>query len=116
MSVEDVILEDIEVLNEQLKGMKPGSDEYEATANMLSKLMDKAIEMGKINLEAEQKAQQMDDEKKDRWVKNGIGIGTALLTAGVTIWGTLKTFEFEKEGTVTSIIGRLHIGNLLRKK
>lgn len=116
MSVENLILEDIEELNEKLKGMKPGSDEYEATANMLSKLMDKAIDMGKFNIEAEQKAQEMEDEKRDRLVKNGIGIGTALLTAGVTVWGTLKSLKFEETGTVTTIIGRGFIGNLLRKK
>lgn len=116
MTVEDLILEDIEDLNEKLKGMKPGSDEYKATANLLSDLMDKSIEMGKINMEAVREEQRIEDEKKDRLVKNGISIGGALLTAGVTIWGTLKSLKFEETGTVTTIIGRGFIGNLLKKK
>ena len=116
MTVENLILEEIEQVNEQLKGMKPGSDEYKATADRLDRLMGKAIEMGRINLEAEQKEKQMEDDRQDRMVKNAIGVGGVVLPVLVTIWGTLKSLKFEETGTVTTIIGRGFISNLLRKK
>lgn len=57
-----------------------------------------------------------EDERKDRKIKNCITVGGIVLPIIVTIWGTYKTFEFEREGTVTTILGRGFFGKLLPKK
>ena len=59
---------------------------------------------------------QIDDERNDRLVKNvlsGLGIALPLL---VTIWGTCKSIQFEKDGTFTTIMGRGFVQKLLPKK
>ena len=62
------------------------------------------------------KLKQMKDDKIDRWVKNGLtALGIAVPTV-VTVWGTLKSFKFEEEGTITTIMGRGFINKLLPKK
>lgn len=116
MTIEDIIYEEIEKLKDEMEGLKPDSKEYEAKAKRLDSLMDKAIDMGKFNVEREDKLIQQDEEKKDRMVKNvlqGLGIGLPLL---VTIWGTHKSIKFEQEGTITTIMGRGFIQKLLPKK
>ena len=134
MSVEDLIMEEIEKLSEELDGLDAGTKEYTAVADRLDKLMTKAIDMGKFNIEAEQKEKQitlenkraeieaeqkekqMEEDRKDRLVKNGISIGGIVLPVAVTIWGTLKSLKFEEKGTVTTIMGRGFINKLLPKK
>ena len=112
---------------EDLGGMKVGSEEYKLAADGLSKLMEKAIELDKLEMDAYEREkaredennfrdQQLKEDKKDRLVKNiltGLGI---VLPAGLTIWGTLKSLKFEETGTVTTIMGRGFLNKLLPKK
>ena len=46
-------------------------------------------------------------------VLKATGIVTSLW---LTVWGTKKSFEFEKEGTITTIMGRGFINKLIPKK
>lgn len=68
------------------------------------------------DLERELKLKQMAEERKDRIVKNCISVGGIVLPIIVTIWGTYKSFEFEKEGSITTIMGRGFISKLIPKK
>ena len=112
---------------EQLDGMGVTSDEYKATADELVKLLDRKIELKKVNVdsqdkkesrkvEADLKREEMEDEKKDRYVKNALTAAGIVLPLTVTIWGVFKTFEFEREGVVTTIMGRSFINKLMPKK
>lgn len=118
-----------EILSEldKLKGMEVGSDQYRATVDGVTKLVDRVIEMDKLSADVTEKnnaferelsfkREQLQEEKKDRWFKNGIAIGGIVIPVLVTIWGTKKSFEFEKEGTITTIMGRGFINKLLPKK
>ena len=62
------------------------------------------------------KVKQAEDEKKDRFIRNIMTGAGIIIPTGVTIWGVLKSFEFEKEGTVTTILGRGLINKLLPRK
>jgi hypothetical protein len=127
MKIETMLHGEIESEFEELKRMQVGSEEHKTAVESLNKLMDRAIEIDKLNiqhedelkrqaLEQEFKQKQLDDENKDRTVKNiltGLGIGLPL---AVTIWGTVKSLEFEKEGTITTLMGRGFFSKLLPKK
>ena len=67
-------------------------------------------------LDYDLKVKQIEEEKKDRLVKNCLTAAGIVIPVWVTIWGTLKTLEFEKTGTVTTIMGRGFINKLLPKK
>lgn len=127
MSIDTLLKEEIQDELSELGKMKVGSDEYKVAVDGVSKLMDRAIELKKFDTEVEEKRaqrdaendlkiEQMKDEKRDRIAKNCIAIGGILLPAAVTIWGTCKSIEFEKEGTFTTIMGRGFINKLLPKK
>lgn len=119
---------------ETIEGMEPGSDEYRAAADTLAKLMDRSIEMERVDLEATDKAaarnremqngilehnlkcEQMKEEHIDRWVKNGLTAASILLPILLTIWGTHASFKFEKDGVITTTMGRGFINRLFGKK
>lgn len=125
--IKTLLHEEIENEFEILGDMKVGSDEYETAVNGLTKLCDRAIELEKLktetelkqdqqNVDAELRAEQLKDERRDRVVKNvltGAGIG---IPAAITIWGTIKSIKFEETGTITTIMGRGFIQKLLPKK
>lgn len=62
------------------------------------------------------KKTQGDEERKGRIWRDAIAIAGIVVPTWLTIWGTKKSFEFEKEGTITTIMGRGFIGKLLHKK
>lgn len=123
---EKLLDEQIETEIGRLSDLEIGSEEYKVTVDGLAKLMDKSIEIKKLESEEQEnwakrqletkKLEQSIPDKKDQWVKNGIAIAGIVIPSVITVWGTLKSFEFEKEGTVTTIMGRGFINKLLPKK
>lgn len=110
-----------------LEGMEEGTESYKAWVDGVTKLTDRAIAIDRFNAEVEEKVatqkfenelklKQMKEERIDRIVKNVMTGVSILLPIAVTVWGTKASFEFEKEGTVTTIMGRGFINKLLPGK
>ena len=127
MRIETKLQQEIADELDELGKMEVGSDTYRGTVDGLAKLMDKAIEIEKLNLEYEEKIEarqeendfklkQLADERKDRIVKNTVAVAGIIIPTVVTIWGTIKSIEFEKTGTITTIMGRGFVSKLLPKK
>ena len=127
MNIETLLYDAIETDFDKLATAELGSDERKAVADELFKLMDRAIEMEKVNNESEDKAktresdelykqQQLEDDKKDRLLKNIISVAGVVLPLAVTIWGTKVSLKFEEEGTFTTIMGRGFVNKLLPRK
>ena len=126
-NIETLLHEEIQDGFDALSRMERGTEIHKTTVDEVAKLFDKAIEIEKIEIEAKEKAKareieaslkraQMEEDRKDRRVKNGIALGGIVLPLAVTIWGTFKTLKFEEEGTVTTIMGRGFINKLIPKK
>ena len=126
-NIETLLHEEIQDGFDALSRMERGTEIHKTTVDEVAKLFDKAIEIEKIEIEAKDKAKareieaslkraQMEEDRKDRRVKNGIALGGIVLPLAVTIWGTFKTLKFEEEGTVTTIMGRGFINKLIPKK
>ena len=124
MSIQRLLREEIESEFKELSKITPGGDEYRVAVDGITKLMDRAIELEKNEIdrqdridardsENEFKTKQMEDEKKDRFVKNLLtGVGT-IGGLVVTIWGDKKALKFEETGTVASPVGGAFINKLL---
>ena len=126
-NIETLLHEEIQDGFDALSKMERGTEIHKTTVDEVAKLFDKAIEIEKIEVEAKDKAKareieaslkraQMEEDRKDRRVKNGIALGGIVLPLAVTIWGTFKTLKFEEEGTVTTMMGRGFINKLIPKK
>lgn len=127
MNIKTLFETEIENELNDLKDMEVGSDEHKTAVDGLTKLAEKVIEFERIENEIREKAierenensfrmKQMDDDRKDRLIKNCL-TGVSIVTGvGITVWGTLKSLKFEETGTVTTIMGRGFINKLLPKK
>lgn len=127
MNVKILLDEEIVSEIENLNKVPLGSEEHKIAADALAKLLDKSVEMKKLDLEYQDKVEsreaannlkltEIEEEKKDRRVKN-ILTGVSVVGGFVlTIWGTIKSFEFEKDGVITTIMGKGFIQKLLPKK
>ena len=126
-NIETLLHEEIQDGFDALSKMERGTEIHKTTVDEVAKLFDKAIEIEKIEVEAKEKAKareieaslkraQIEEDRKDRRVKNGIANGGICPPLAVTIWGTFKSLKFEEEGTVTTIMGRGFINKLIPKK
>ena len=116
MKIETLLHEEIQDEFKNLKDMELGTEEYKTTVDGVTKLVDRAIEMERLNNEITAGAVTRGDDRIDKIVKNCISVAGIIIPTIVTIWGTLKSFKFEQEGTITTIMGRGFINKLLPKK
>lgn len=137
---------DMEISNElnDLDELEFGSDSYKVAVEGLTKLIDRKIEIEKLERDAEvkqrdyelertkvegdlaekaksneiesKKLEQITNEKNDQLIKNGIAIANIVIPSLITIWGTFKTLKFEETGTVTTIMGKGFVNKLIPKK
>lgn len=127
MNIETLLYDAIETDFEKLADENLDPDKRKATVAELTALMDRAIEMEKADYDYKEKVearnsaqmielQKLEEDKKDRLIKNiisGAGIALPLI---VTIWGTKVSLKFEETGSFTTIMGRGFIQKLLPKK
>ena len=137
MSIETKFHVEIDNELEALDSTKKGSEEYKAIVDGIVKLTDRAIEFEKLAMEEEEKKearkreeedrkreyelklQQMAEQRKDRWINLGLTAAGIILPLWMTRWGIIRSLEFEKEGTITTVMGNGLFRNLipnLRKK
>ena len=116
MSTENMVNEELQARLQELKDEELTSDKYKAGIDVALKLMDRKIEMDKVELEKGKTTQQLKDDRIDKIVRNciaGVSVAGGLI---LTVWGALKSWEFEEHGTVTSSPGRKFIGSLFFRK
>lgn len=123
MNIKQLLSNEVVRELDQLKNVELGTEQYRTTVNGVSALVDKTIELIKLENDEQERLDRkelsvktMNSEKKDRLVKDGIAVASILIPSVITIWGTFKSFEFEKTGTITTIMGRGFINKLLPRK
>lgn len=124
MDIEQMLDEEIRSEFEVLKRLKTGEEEHKTAVDSVVKLMDRKIELKKVEvnaleakatreIERDLKLQQMQDEKKDRFIKNVMTGAKDAAIIVITSWGTVAAMNFEREGTLTTSAGRKHLNKLL---
>lgn len=117
MSIEKLLQEEISNEFAYLNGMELGTEEYKITVEGLTKLIDRSIEMEKIKTDSDERTKNQKEDQKDRWIKSGIDIAGILIPSCLTIWGTISTLKYDKEGVIPStLMGRGFINKLLPRK
>lgn len=119
MSIRTQLEDEIREEFEALRKIEVGTESYRTAVDGLTKLVDRKIEMDKVevdakervlnrNLETEFKEMQLADDRKDRAIRNGLTAATLVVTTGTTIWGILKSLkiEFKDNEMVTSTVGK----------
>lgn len=127
MRIEDLlnkeICEDLEGLSE----LELGSDEHKAGVDVVTKLIDRKVELRKLEIERQErvesrkaedeiKLKQMKENRVDRFIGYVINAAGILIPVAVTVWGTKVSLKFEEEGTITTAAGRNFFSRLFSKK
>lgn len=130
-NIEELLDEEIKSQIDALKDCEIGKGDYEETVNGISKLIDKSIELKKLEISVDENArkatverdnrmfderiklQELEADKKDRKIRNwltGAGIG---IPVAVTIWANIYNWKKELGATMTFSGGRKAMDSLL---
>lgn len=126
-SIKKQLCETLEEHIEQFKDMKPGSEEWKVTGDVIGKLVDRVVEIEKTDVELDEKinnreqnyelkAKEIKQDDKHRWIQNAIQVAGITAPIAAAIWGAKVSLEFEKTGTFTTLFGRSTFTNLFKKK
>ena len=113
MSMTTKLNVEIEDKLDELANMNPSTKGYAVAVDSVTKLMDRAIEIEKLESSDSQNEKQMKEDRKSRLVKNCIDVGSIVLPLAVTIWGARASFKFEETGTITTSVGRKFMDKII---
>lgn len=124
MSIESGLTEELNLELEGLREMEIGGEEYKTTVDGITKITDRLIKINEQNSEQadkdreyELKKQELENNKKDQMIKNGIAIGTSAVTLLAYAITYAISREDEREGIMQSSEGgRNALRNLLTLK
>lgn len=126
MSIKRILVDEFTDEIKDLGNMELGTDKYRTTVDGVTKLADRIIEMEKLEVESSKiiddrenenclRLKQMEDEKKDRFVKNCIAGITGIGGLGVGVWVYLTSMKYDEKGVLPSTEGaRTALRQLLR--
>lgn len=119
MSVKSLLTEEICSQVDEISKLAVGTEESKVAINGAGVLMDKLndiqrleIEQRKLDMEREKidiEIVKAENDKRDKKIKNGITIGTAVTGAAITIGMGLLAYVYEERGTISSKPGRSFI-------
>jgi hypothetical protein len=115
MSIPTKLEIEIDDTFEALAGMEKGSEPYKGAVDGVGKLLDRAIEVERLEDEREERKHARKKEQIDFYVDTSLKVLKIAAEVGVVVWGTILCLNFEKTGTVTSRIGGGYL-NALRPK
>lgn len=125
-SIETKLHVEIDDEFEKLVDIEVGTEKHKAAVDDIAKLSDRAIEMERLDQaardlalrekEQELRKKQMEADERDRLVKNCLTAAGIIVSAGLTIWGTVVSINFEKTGTFTTIMGKGFVHGMIPKK
>ena len=116
MKIKTPLIEELHDELNELGKTTVGTDEYKITVDGVTKLADRIIEIEKIEaenrikMEAQEaeneiKLRQLKDEKRDRRIKNGIAIGTFVISVGVYAATYFSSMKYEDKGIIPTTEG-----------
>lgn len=127
MKMEDLLKKEICEDLEGLGDLSLGSDEHKAATDVVTKLIDREVELRKLEIERieriesrkadeEFKTKQMKENRVDRIIGYVITVAGIVIPVFVTVWGTKVSLKFEEEGTITTSAGRNFFSRIFHKK
>lgn len=127
MSVKRILEEEITNELNDLKKIELGSETHKVTVDSVTRLLDRKIEIEKLEIERRNKEEsrefeinlktiQFQEDKRDRLIKNCLTAVNIVGGLGFAAWAFVSSMHFEKEGTLTTEGGRSALRQLLKFK
>ena len=127
MEIKTALVEEFNSELEEVGKMEVGTEQHKIAVDSVTKMADRIIEIKKLDIqeqmkeaeliqEAEIKAQQMKDEKKDKVVRNVISVAIPMVQLAAAGLVFVMSTNFERNGTFTTEGGKISVKELLRFK
>lgn len=124
--IEEALWNDYNDAKSKLDGLSLDDKKAEVLVKERDNIRNELIEYDKSVKELELKKQlsendvklkskQLTTEQKNELMRNGIAIGTFLISTTVSIFTIVKTFRFDEESSVTSTMGRSVLNGVVPK-
>lgn len=114
MNLKALLDVEIEERSMKLAKLDPGTKEYSDAVEGLAKLIDRRIEIEKLELSEAQTEKQMKAEHNDRVVRYIIDSGKVILPLGTAVGMSLLAYTFEAKGVVPVGIGKKWVEKLTK--
>lgn len=126
MTVKTILNEEIISELGDLKKIELGSEQHKAMVDAVTKLLDKKVELEKLEIDAKNKElnreietdlklQQLEADKKERMTRIVLTILGGASSAALTVWALLISMNYDKTGNIlTTEGGKLSLRKLLK--
>ena len=113
--IKEALWNDYKDASDRINVLEVGTEEYTLALEERDKLRNELIKLEQIERDTNVKVCQIESEDKREKIRNGITIGTFLVTTGVSVYTIAKTFKFDQVATVTSTLGRNILNGVVPK-
>ena len=113
--IKEALWTDYNEVSDLIKGLDVKSDKYKEALEERDRIRNELIKLEQIEQEKDTKLIQIESENKREKIRNGITIGTFVVTTGVSVYAITKTFKFDQVATVTSTLGRNILNGVVPK-
>lgn len=113
--IESTLWDNYDAINKLIVSTDIEKDEYRMLLEERDKIRNELINIDQFDQEIDVKISQIEcDNMKDK-IRNGISIGTFIISTSVSIYAISKTFKFDQVATITSTLGRNILNGVVPK-
>lgn len=113
--IEETLWSNYENVNSLIESTQVGSNEYKTLLEERDKIRNELINIDQFDQEIDVKISQIECDNMRERIRNGINIGTFIITTTVSVYAISKTFKFDQVATVTSTLGRNILSGVVPK-
>lgn len=122
-----LLQDEIRRVSQNMSKMDVGTDEYEIASASYRKLADELMEVERFEheqmrrgedqmIDTDLKLKQMKQDNKFQWLNIGLKVVGGIASGALGYYISVKYMDFEREGTMPSMVGKKFIMDLLPKK
>ena len=116
MNIEDLLVDDIDARFKKLRTKNMNVEEEKAEVDNVVKLIHAKIELDQAHDEICIKKQQLKNEKKHKIIDYAMKALEIAVPLAFSYFAMKASFKFEKDGTITTILGREYVRRFGPKK
>ena len=114
-NIKEALWQDYKDANNLIGDLVVGNEDYDVAIKERDNIRNELIKLEQIEQDTKVKVSHIESENKREKIRNGITIGTFVVSTVVSVCAINKTFKFDQVATVTSTLGRNILNGVVPK-
>ena len=114
-NIREALWANYDSIESEIKKISSGDETYEIKLEERDKIRNELLKLEQLKNDREIKNMQFEIDKKNEFIRNLITIGTFSINFIGCVYFTCKSFDFDKQSTMTSTMGRGILSNFMPK-